>query len=236
MLKSKYRARSAVFAATLVSLIAWGATPAIAAGDQPDAPPPPITLTSEQRSNILGEFEKFDVDPAQGLELIDKLESGEAWDSSTEAEPVSVEPEAVDGFDFTVSRFADGSFVAAGIAQPVPADANARAIQNCSSSGTSAGVSYRTNCTIIVTNGATSGQFKASYSYWASGSSISNVSSGVINSDIGSATATGFTSSTAPGTKWTQFNWTTFIDGAYSASRYVRLTVSTGGGTSSASY
>lgn len=236
MLKSKYRTRTGWFAAILVGLFALGSTPAIAAEDQPDGPPPPITLTEQQRSAILAEFDRFDVDPTQGLELLDKLAGGESWLSLTDADPVSVTSEDIDGIDYTISRFADGSFVAAGVGQSQPADPAARAIQSCSTSGTGAGVSYRTNCTIIVTNGATSGQFVASFSYWASGSSIYNVGSGVVNSDIGVATAGGFSSSTAPGTTWTQFNWTTVIDGWYNASRYVRLTVSTGGGSSSANY
>lgn len=193
-----------------------------------------MQLTDEQRADILERFADYDVDPAQALDLVVALEEGKPWDSQTSAEPVSVTTESHDGFDYTISRWADGSYVAAGIQQPVPAAA--RAISGCSSSGTSAGTSYRTNCLIRVDTATTSGEFRASFSYWATGSSIYNVGSGWVNWDIGSASGGSFSSSTAPGTKWTQFNWTTSVDGWGTLSRYVRLTVSTGGASSSANY
>ncbi|WP_348786963.1 hypothetical protein [Leifsonia sp. NPDC080035] len=234
--------RAGVLVIAVIGLLGIGVAPSGAAtagvaGDQPSQPLPPITLTEQQEASITAELDKFGVAPATRDELLDKLTEGGGWDNMTDAAPASVDIETIDGISYTISRFEDGSFIAAGIEQPAPADPKARAIQNCSSSGTSAGVSYRTNCTIIVTNGATSGQFKASYSLWSSGTSIYNVGNGTVNTDIGVATAGGFSSSTAPGTsRWTQFNWTTVIDGWYQASRYVRLSVTTSGASSSANY
>lgn len=228
----KLAKRGAIAVLTLACLLAPG-IPAYAADDQPDQLPP-LTLTEEKRSELLDRLDSWNVAPDQAADLVESLESGEKWDSQTDAEPVSVSHEVRDGLDYTISRWADGSFVAAGIEQPQ--SLSARSISGCSSSGTSAGVSYRTNCLIRVDSGSTSGEFRASYSYWATGSSIYDVGAQFINYDIGSASPGGFSSSTAPGTKWTQFNWTTSVDGWGTLSRYVRLTVSTGGGSSSANY
>ncbi len=233
-------AGTAAEASTSATAVVDGPTSAVVAfatADQPSVPMPPISLTPEQNAEVVTELSRFGVDADTRALLIGKLANGGGWDNMAGGEPATTSNEVVDGVAYSVSRFPDGSFVAAGIEEGVPAGAGARAIQGCATSGTSAGVSYRTNCTIIVTNGVTSGQFVASYSNWSTGTSIYNIGSGTINSDVGVATANGFSSSTAPGTtRWTQFNWTTVIDGWYQASRYVRLTVTTSGGNSSASF
>lgn len=231
----KLATRSAALALGIACLLTTG-LPAQAEelpSDQPQGQAS-ITLTDEQRNDILSRFASYDVDPAQAEALVEALEDGEPWDSQTDAPPVSVTHESRDGFDFTVSRWADGSYVAVGIEQP--ASSTARAISGCATSGTSAGVAYKTNCTIRVDTASTSGQFKASMSYWSSGSSIYDVGDGWVNWDLGEPGAGNFSSSTAPGTKWTQYNWQSNIDGWWSSTRYVRLTVSTTGTLTSANY
>ena len=229
--------KGAGLALALALLAGTTAAPANADTDSPQAGPPPIDLTSQQEASIRAEFQRFGVDPSDQDALIHGLETGEEWDSSTDVAPASVSNQVIDGIDYTISRYEDGSFLAAGLEVPQAADPNARAIQSCATSGTSAGVAYRTKCLIIVTNGATSAQFRASISWWASGTSIYDVGAGFVNSDVGVVSAGNFSSSTAPGTtKWTQFNWTTTIDGWYQATRYVRLTLSTGGPSTSSNY
>lgn len=229
--------RGAGFALVLAVLAGTAVGPANADVDSPQAGPPPIELTTQQEASIRAEFQRFGVDVSEQNDLIEKLELGEEWASATDATPTSVNNQVIDGVNYTISRYEDGSFLAAGLEVPQAADPNARAIQSCATSGTSAGVAYRTKCLIIVTNGATSAQFRASISWWASGTSIYDVNSGWVNSDVGVTSGGNFSSSTAPGTtKWTQFNWTTTIDGWYQATRYVRLTLSTAGPSTSANY
>jgi len=237
MSPSKITLRGGAFLVAAAALLMIGAGPASAEMATGQTSPPPIDLTSQQEASIRAELQRFGVDADGQTALIDKLKAGDEWDSTTDAAPTSVTKEVIDGVDYTISWYEDGSFLAGGLEVPTTQSSLARGIQGCSSSGTSAGVAYRTNCLIIVTNGETSGQFRASFSWWSTGTTIYDVKSGWVNTDIGVAGATSFSSSTAPGTtKWTQLNWTTTVDGWLNLNRYVRLTVTTGGPSASANY
>jgi len=202
---------------------------------------PGVALTPEQRAELETGLDLFDVSDADIDSLINKLEQGIRWDSFSDAEPVEIEYDAVEGFDYAISRYEDGSFIAAGIEQSAVAsdgDVAPLSVGGCATSGTSAGVAYGTDCTVRVDSGTVSGEFKASWSAWSGGASIYNVGSGHVNYDLGTYNGDGsFSSSTTSGTsKWTQFNWSVNTGAWGTLSRYVRLTVGPGGAVSSANY
>lgn len=73
-------------------------------------------LTTEQEQNVRAELSKYGTDAETEDELIEKLNDGERWDSQNGSEPVSEDVVRVDGLDYSVSRWDDGSLFAVGIA------------------------------------------------------------------------------------------------------------------------
>lgn len=76
-------------------------------------------VDQETAGEILERLDRYDVPDVQQKGLLEKYANGERWDSfDRTAEPVSVEYSMIDGVDYTINRFADGSVHARGLENP----------------------------------------------------------------------------------------------------------------------
>ncbi len=80
------------------------------------APAAASDLTPKQEQKVRTELAKYGTDAETEDELIEKLKDGELWDSVSGSEPISEDVVRVDGLDYSVSRWDDGSLFAAGVA------------------------------------------------------------------------------------------------------------------------
>lgn len=87
-----------------------------APGTEDQATPLASQLTPKQEQKVRNELAKYGTDPDTEDELIEKLRDGDEWDSVSGSEPVSEDVVLVDGLDYSVSRWKDGSLFAAGVA------------------------------------------------------------------------------------------------------------------------
>ena len=143
---------AALACASLLALVS--AMPANAAQSEPAA----TTVTSVTTSTATPAFDevklrelldKFDVPAAEQDSLIEVARDGDVWDVLIPGSiPVTTGEETeIDGFDDTISRFADGSVAASGVEIPHIADPNARGINSCSYT-TGTGYLSATGCQI----------------------------------------------------------------------------------------
>ncbi len=181
-----------------IALTATCLAPANAVSRKPDTPPRAIT-----ESSIESELVDLGVGDTQRNSLLLKLESGVPWDSVAGAIPVSVSEFEADGFNVTRERFADGSVSEFGVEIGVPATtaqlvqivaaaaphvaksvASKAGVQQASVMGTgiqyctygsSAGVSYASNCEVYYHGITWSSAFRANYQRWAGGAAAQYV-------------------------------------------------------------
>ncbi|WP_460739307.1 hypothetical protein [Microbacterium neimengense] len=138
-------------------------------------------------------YDRYGVDEATQSALLEQLDAGEILDSMTSgAEPVTTyERDSAQQTEF-VSVFEDGSISVTGFEKPVEeVDEGAvgtRAVSDCTSYSGGGYASYA-NCLVSNGNGTMSLQFRADYSRWASGASISNARDAQVVAHYGTATA-----------------------------------------------
>jgi len=110
-------------------------------------------------------LEKFGVPADKRESLIADYLAGIPWDSfESAAEPESVEQRTIDGFEYTVLTYPDGSFRASGfeVAREPSEITPYAGITGCSFYR-SGGTAYYNNCTIRETVGVVTGDFRADY-------------------------------------------------------------------------
>lgn len=123
------------------------------------AEPAPVTVTEQGTPSQINDLQnlltRFSVPADQQASLIQKANDGVPWDVYLEGKtPVSVdEKQIIDGFDYTIKRYADGSVAASGIEIPVEVAAQDEngmqtfGLQYCKITGGS-GYSVATGCQI----------------------------------------------------------------------------------------
>lgn len=226
-------------AGLLASALALMALPAAASEvDEPSATAA-VDLTAEQEAFVTSKLTQFGASAAQAATLVDALEAGLPWESDGGSKPISVTEETVDGFPYTVQRFADGSYVASGIAAVAGAGSGGiqpMSVSACATRGTSAGVTYGTNCLVKEETAKASAQFRASYSVWSTGQSIYDYKEPWVNYDVSGSVAGGaFSTSTAPGSKWVQYTWQANSP-ISTTTHYLKLLATTSGVSTYANY
>jgi hypothetical protein len=164
-------------------------------------------------SAIRADLDRFGTSEAEQDLLLEKLEHGIPWDSATGAKAVKVESFVESGFEVSRSYFPDGSVSETGfeigvLATPAQltqmiSEASrsekpslesgsaspqytqrATGIHSCTY-GSSAGVSYASNCKVYYSGISWSSSFRADYQRWASGAAAQY--------RAGSGTTTAFT-------------------------------------------
>lgn len=92
----------------------------VAGASADEAPVVPLSQTEEQQIRDL--LTKYDVPAADQDVLVEKTLDGVLWDvNSSGTVPSSTEKAVIDGFNYTIERFADGSVSATGLEIPVEA-------------------------------------------------------------------------------------------------------------------
>jgi hypothetical protein len=137
--KSRSSALGLLGATALVATVLFGA-PASAA----------VPLSDEEEQAIRAVLVRWDVPAEQQDALLAKVVAGEPWDVYGEGVPVSTESRVVDGCEYSIERFADGSVAAVGVEIPeeVPAGvASPMSIVGCTTS-TGSGYAARTGCQV----------------------------------------------------------------------------------------
>ncbi|MDY0828468.1 hypothetical protein SK224_04935 [Microbacterium sp. BG28] len=138
-------------------------------------------------------YDRYGVDEVTQNDLLEQLAAGEILDSMTSgAEPVTTyERDSAEQTEY-VSVFEDGSISVTGFEKPVEevneGGVGTRAVSDCTSYSGGGYASYA-NCLVSNGNGTMSLQFRADYSRWASGASISNARDAQVVAHYGTATA-----------------------------------------------
>ncbi|MBS3180020.1 MULTISPECIES: hypothetical protein [unclassified Pseudoclavibacter] len=145
-----------------------GATPAMAAPSPDYATVAASQLSQEDEAAIREHLELYGVTGADADSVVAKAATGETLDADTGVAPVSTDNVQVEGLDYTVDRFADGSFIALNIAPPASdADANSRAALGQGISGcdelTSVGTQPFVNCKVSYSGSLFSADFNANF-------------------------------------------------------------------------
>lgn len=121
-----------------------------AAADASEASVPPSEV---ELADVRALLERFDVPESDQENLLQAVAQGELWDVYRGEAPVSTEQQTIDGIDYTIDRFADGSFRAIGfeipevVQQDRPSGPSPRAITGCRVTSGS-GYSNATGCQI----------------------------------------------------------------------------------------
>ncbi|MBO0982692.1 hypothetical protein [Rathayibacter sp. SD072] len=188
-----------------------------------------IELSEDDLSYFHATGDRFGVDKAVQEALLEKVRAGIPLDSSTGAEPVSVVTADVDGFTRTIETYADGSIIGSDIEIPkeVSADVAARGISQCVTS-TSAGVNYGQDCWIFSSSMTIGASFYASYSRWASGSSVWNWHSPAINVVGGSVTSSSWNHVSGTNSS-IQLQWNSQTGGIYTYGSWLKFNASPSG-------
>ncbi|NYK09420.1 hypothetical protein [Leifsonia naganoensis] len=179
-------------------------------------------------------FSDYGVSAAHQNTLIETLDAGGVIDSMRSG-AVPIDEKVIESAEATttITTFADFSVSVGTVQKPTENPGKAiqpRAIAGCSTYSSGGAVSYQ-NCQISQSNGTVTMKFKADYSRWASGASISNwrEANAVVN--YGSATTPdwSFIRSTAtvttPATVTAHSRYTSY-NGAGSEELYLSLRVS----------
>lgn len=105
---------AAVTTAAVLGISVIGSAPANAAG----------SISAQEEQQIVTILNKFDVPASQQTSLIQKVEDNDPWDVYTPgAQPITTDQEVIDGFNYTVKRYADGSTSAVGMQVPTEVSA-----------------------------------------------------------------------------------------------------------------
>ncbi|KQR89096.1 hypothetical protein [Microbacterium sp. Leaf179] len=163
-------------ALALATTMFWGGAPAYAAQEAPSTDS--STVSAEDAKWFLDNAVRWGVDDDTAQALLERVERGEVLDSDSGAEPVSVRTEQVDGFERTVSTFADGSVRGSDVQIPKEATESDGLSTQASyygcTLGSSAGVSYGQDCYVYNSSMTIGASFYTSYSVWSGGSSVWN--------------------------------------------------------------
>jgi hypothetical protein len=135
---------------------------------------------------------RYNVDAPTRARLIEKLKSGQLWDSmKAGAIPVSQIHRSTSSEDISVATFTDGSIVVSSIEKPTVAAPGVivpYVIGGCTvSSGT--GFSVFTGCTISQDSGTVLLTFKASYEKYTGGAKIDSATNPTVVAHYGSASS-----------------------------------------------
>lgn len=186
--------RARISAAVLSVVVLSGAMVMPAQASNLESANEPDALTE---SAIRADLDRFGTSEAEQDLLLEKLERGIPWDSATGAKAVKSETFVENGFEVSRSYFSDGSVSETGIEIGVLAtpaqltqmisEASLRekpSLERGSTSpqytqqavgissciyGSSAGVSYASNCKVYYSGISWSSSFRADYQRWASG-------------------------------------------------------------------
>lgn len=208
------------------------------------------TLDPAAQSFMTQQFQKYNVPQSQWAGLFEKEATNVAFDSATGVAPTSTEKFRVGITDYTLKRFADGSFSASSLERPTIPTARAAggvtplAITGCSYYyGT--GVASYSNCKVMQDTPAATLWFKADYYRSSGAAGVSRVSSWDWNIQCAAATCTlnylGIVKSTWARGAGQQARgriraYATVVGGLGSAYPYVDIVVTPSSATSSANF
>jgi len=178
-------------------------------------------------------FTSYGVTAADQSHLISTLDAGGIIDSMrADAVPVSTRVVEKAGSTESITTFADHSITVGALEKPQTAGTGMqpRAIAGCSTSSGGGYASFQ-NCTVSQSNGTVTMTFKADYSRWATGASISNYREANAIVNYGSATQPDWSfvrttgSGATPATVTAHSRYTTY-NNAGSEELYLSLRVS----------